>query len=204
MRPGEPETAAVVPEAMAVVPGPPINRNPQPKVEPLASDRYLLRLSLSATGHENLRRAQGLMRHSLPSGDLAAVVERALELLIEHLERRKFADARPRPAVTVAINVAAKVEVRRRLSRRPKASASRYLPASVRRAVWKRDAGRCAFIGPHGRCTETGRLEFHHIVPFARGGSASAGNIALRCRAHNAYEGELCFGRRARDRKFDY
>jgi hypothetical protein len=33
-------------------------------------------------------------------------------------------------------------------------------------------------------------------LPFARGGPATPENIALRCRAHNRYEGEQCFGRR--------
>lgn len=169
-------------EAMTVVPGPPIHRSPEPKIEPLTSERYLLRVSLGATGHENLRRAQGLMRHSLPNGDLASVVERALEVLVEHLERRKTATT-TRPRTTESRPL-------------PDRSDSRYLPASVRRAVWKRDRGRCAFVGPHGRCTETGRLEFHHIVPFARGGPAIAGNIALRCRAHNVHESERCFGPR--------
>jgi len=179
VQPGEPETTAVTPGLL-------IRRNLEPKVEPLGGDRYLLRVSLTATGHDNLRRAQDLMRHSPSSGDVAAVVERALALLITHLERRRFATtARPRTAPS------------KPPPRSPRNnSTARYLPASVRREVWKRDAGRCAFIGPHGRCAETGRLEFHHIVPFARGGSAKASNIALRCRAHNAYEGELCFGRR--------
>jgi hypothetical protein len=178
VQPDEPAEAAVA--------GPPLNRRPQPKIEPLTEDRYLLRLSLSATGHENLRRAQNLMRHSLPSGDLSVVLECALELLIEHLERRKFA-ATARPPTSSSKP--------HRLSP-GKVSASRHLSAALRRTVWKRDGGRCAFIGPHGRCTETGRLEFHHVVPFARGGGASPNNIALRCRAHNVYEGELCFGRR--------
>jgi hypothetical protein len=40
---------------------------------------------------------------------------------------------------------------------------------------------------------ETGFLEFHHVVPFAAGGSTTVENIALRCRlrrAHNQYEAE--------------
>jgi hypothetical protein len=37
-------------------------------------------------------------------------------------------------------------------------------------------------------------LEFHHVVPFAAGGSADASNIQLRCRAHNLYEADLFFG----------
>jgi hypothetical protein len=45
-------------------------------------------------------------------------------------------------------------------------------PAIVRRlpegASAARDGGRCAFEGREGRCSETGFLEFHHVVPFAR------------------------------------
>jgi hypothetical protein len=67
------------------------------------------------------------------------------------------------------------------------------LPAAVRREVWQRDGGRCAFIGAHGRCRERAFLEFHH-VPFAAGGRADVSNIQLRCRAHNLYEADLFFG----------
>ena len=64
----------------------------------------------------------------------------------------------------------------------------------VKRAVWQRDGGRCAFSGTRGRCVETGFLEFHHVVPFADGGETTSSNIELRCRAHNAYEAEQWFG----------
>jgi hypothetical protein len=153
---------------------------PRPRIKSLASDRYLLRVTLSAEAHANLRRAQGLISHTVPNGDPAVVVERALALLVDHLERQKAATPR-RP--------------RKLAMPRAMTADSRYIAASVRREVWTRDGGRCAFVGPHGRCAETGRLEFHHIVPFARGGPATADNIALRCRAHNGYESEMCFGR---------
>ena len=55
-------------------------------------------------------------------------------------------------------------------------------------------AGRCAFVGTIGRCSETGFLEFHHVRPFAKRGATSIENIELRCRAHNEYEAEQCFG----------
>ncbi|MGH9372818.1 MAG: HNH endonuclease, partial [Vicinamibacterales bacterium] len=42
--------------------------------------------------------------------------------------------------------------------------------------------------------TERGFLELHHVVPFAAGGAATAENIQLRCRRHNAYEAEQRFG----------
>jgi hypothetical protein len=72
---------------------------------------------------------------------------------------------------------------------------SRHIPAAVKREVWQRDKGRCAFLGRTGkRCSATGRLEFHHVQAYALGGPATVDNIALRCRAHNAYEGVALFG----------
>jgi HNH endonuclease len=153
----------------------------RPTVAPLAADRYLLRVTLSASAHAKLRRAQDLLRHKLPSGDPATILERALDLLVDQLEKAKNAKtSRPRSDST---------------KRATPPGESRHIPAPVRRAVWARDQGRCAFVGPHGRCTETGCLEYHHVTPFARGGSTSLENIALRCRAHNVFESELVFGR---------
>ncbi len=62
----------------------------------LAPERYGLRVTLSAEGHARLRRAQDLLRHTVPDGDPAAIVERALALLVEQLERIKFAARRPK------------------------------------------------------------------------------------------------------------
>ena len=64
----------------------------------------------------------------------------------------------------------------------------------VKREVWARDQGQCAFIGSLGRCIETSRLEFHHVTPFALGGATDVANISLRCRAHNSFESERVFG----------
>ena len=64
----------------------------------------------------------------------------------------------------------------------------------MKRAVWQRDEGRCAFVGRIGRCRETAFLEFHHVAPYAAGGVGTADNIQLRCRAHNQYEADLFFG----------
>jgi len=69
------------------------------------------------------------------------------------------------------------------------------VPQEVKRAVWQRDAGQCAFVAPTGRrCTERTFLEYHHVQPYARQGPATVGNISLRCRRHNQYEAELIFG----------
>jgi hypothetical protein len=158
-----------------------VHSSPRSLTAPLASDRYLLRITLSASGHAKLQHARDLLRHVVPDGDPAAIVERALGFLVDDLERRRLGRVnRPRGAS----------------SKEAAPRASRHIPAAVRREVWRRDEGRCAFVGRKGRCRKTGGLEFHHVEPFARGGPATLENIELRCRAHNQYEGALIFGPR--------
>ena len=146
----------------------------RPVVAPIGAEKYLLRVTLSATAHEKFERARALLRHQVPTGDPAVVMERALSVLVDQLERVKHAAA-----------------VRPRTTKAATASTTRYVPATVKRAVWKRDGGRCAFVGTDGRCGEFGFLEFHHVTPFAAGGATDAANLELRCRAHNAYEAAL-------------
>ena len=147
-------------------------------IQPLAPERYKVQFTMDADAAAQLRRAQELMRHRVPDGDVGAIVTYALALLVERLETTKLAAAkRPRPPRETASS-----------------SASRAIPAAVRREVWARDEGRCAFVGSVGRCTETSFLEFHHVHPYAVGGRAVIENTELRCRAHNQYEAELFFG----------
>lgn len=149
--------------------------------EPLGSDRYKIQFTATADVLEKLRVAQDLLRHQLPDGNLDRVFDRALSALIAQIGRQKFAATGPR-----------------RSGERKQAHTakrSRHLPAEVKRRVWTRDGGRCGFIGASDRrCRERGYLEFHHVAPYARGGQATVENIELRCRAHNQYEADLCFG----------
>ncbi len=166
-RPEPPPASVALPDAA-----------PRAVVAALGSDRYLLKVTLSGAARANLDRARDLLRHAVPNGDPAEIVDRALSVLVEQLEKSRCAAAhRPtaRPHTT---------------------STPRHVPAAIRRAVWARDEGRCAFVGADGRCRETGWLELHHVVPFARGGPSTVENLELRCRAHNAWEAERDFGAR--------
>jgi hypothetical protein len=151
---------------------------PRPTIAPLAPERYKVQLTISRETHETLCRVQALLRHTIPSGDPAAIVDRALTTLLRELERQRCA-ATPSPRHS-----------------RPLTDGSRHIPAAVKREVWRRDDGRCAFVGRHGRCTERGFLELHHVQPYAAGGAATPENVQLRCRSHNAYEASLFFGGR--------
>jgi len=157
-------------------------------VVPLAPERYKVQFTASAATREKLRRAQELLCHRIPGGDVAAVIDLALDLLVRDLEKKKFA-ATDRPRTSGAGMAALRVDG-------PTApGASRHIPAEVKRAVWQRDQGRCTFAGPNGvRCTERGPLEFDHIRPHADGGAASIDNVRLLCRRHNQYEARQFFG----------
>ena len=103
-----------------------------PSLVPLAPERYKVQVTISKDAHDHLRRAQNLLRHVIPSGDPAAIVERALALLVADLERKKLAaTTSPRPVRTAT-------------------PGSRHIPAAVKREVWARDEGRCAFVGGSG------------------------------------------------------
>ena len=149
----------------------------RPLVAPLSPERYRVQFTVGPETHENLRRAQELLRREIPDGDPATIFDRALKLLLEDIAREKFAaTSKPRPE-------------------RPTAEGSRHIPARVKRAIWLRDGGQCAFVARSGRrCRQRAILEFHHVDPYAIGGEATVANVSLRCRAHNVHEAERLFG----------
>jgi hypothetical protein len=126
--------------------------------------------------YDKLRLAHELLGLPFGSGHIADVLDRALDALIERLEKRKFAAAEaPREARNT--------------------STPRRIPAAVKRAVRARDGGRCTYVGDNGRrCPEHSRLEYEHVIPVARGGGSTVGNIRLLCRAHNQLLAERSFG----------
>jgi hypothetical protein len=147
-------------------------------VLPLAPDRYRFQLTIGGATLEKLRLAKDMLRHSVPWGEDAAILDRALSALLADLARKKFAAVESPRAAPVC------------------APGSRHIPAEVKRTVFLRDLGRCAFVGESGRrCGERGFVEFHHVKPYAAGGEATVENIQLRCRRHNDYEAKLYFGR---------
>ena len=175
--PPVPERANVSPEIAPRLEHAP---TPRPSTAAPAPEHYRMQVTIGSGTHDKLRRAQALLGHAVPLGDVAEVLDRALDLLITHLEKRKFgAKAAPRG---------------RNFPTRESPSA-RYVPMQVRRAVWARDQGRCTFVSAGGvRCGEQTRLEYDHIRPVARGGSPTEGNVRLRCRAHNQCEARRAFG----------
>jgi hypothetical protein len=152
-------------------------------------ERVSIRMTILSTTQEKLRYAQALLSHAVPSGDPAEVLDRALDVLIRELERRKFGSGSGRAKTATTAPSGASIAAPQSVAR------SRYIPAAIRRSVWERDGGRCTFESAAGhRCDARRFLEFDHVEPVSRGGRATVEGLRLRCRAHNQYEAERIFG----------
>ena len=158
---------------------------PRP-MTPLAPARYKIQFTASAELKDKIERLRGLMRGSVPDGDLAAIIEEAVTEKLERLEAKRFGKTKaPRKSVEETGT----------------SPSSRYIPAPVRRAVSERDGNQCAFVDSRGRrCSERQGLQFHHRQPFARGGDHSAENIQMMCPAHNGYLAGIDYGKETMER----
>ena len=129
---------------------------PAAGVTPLSPDRYRVQVTIGGETLERLRLAKDMLRHAIPSGDDAAILDRALTALLLDLARKKFAADRD-PAAFPRHGAGLATRAGRGQAR---GLAPRPGPLRVRG-----DEGR--------RCGERGFVEFHHVRPYATGGEAT-------------------------------
>jgi hypothetical protein len=162
-----------------------------PETRAVTGSHWSLRVTIDRTCKEDLETLKSLLAHKIPDGDLAAVLHEAIRCAIEKHGKRKGAVAPARKANRAAPPAAAA----------DRTEATPTIPAEVRRAVWKRDGERCAFVGADGhRCNSRWKLELDHIHPVALGGRSTIDNLRLVCRSHNLVHAEQTFGREHMDR----
>ena len=172
--------------AAAAVPGPAASPAPAltlDRVEPLTADLRRFHITVSKRFLDKLAAARDALSHSRPGANMEAVLEAALDLLLEKHDRKKGLVKKPRTAPAQP-------------STRP-----RHIPAEVKRAVWIRDGGKCQWpTASGGVCGSTRQLELDHIVPVARGRPSTVDNLRVTCRCHNALAARLLFGETWRER----
>jgi 5-methylcytosine-specific restriction endonuclease McrA len=154
-------------------------------VAPLSAEQYKIQLTGSRALSDKLREAQDLLAHQIPDRSLAAIIERALDLLLLETKKQRFGvGTRPRTAAP-----------------RPAAPRSRHIPGAIKREVFLRDGGQCTFVDDRGRrCSERGGLELDHVHGFARDPHHSVDGLRLRCRPHNQHAAEQPYGREGVER----
>ncbi len=153
-------------------------------VEPLTADLRRLHLTVDRECLDLFSAARDLLSHSDPDASSNDILKAALRLLIADREKKKAA-----------------VVERPRKDPPPSSDPDDAIPASVKRAVWTRDGGRCPWaLANGGICACTTRLEYAHIKARADGGLPTIDNIRLLCRFHNQHEARLRFGDAFMDR----
>ncbi|MCC6652781.1 MAG: HNH endonuclease [Candidatus Eisenbacteria bacterium] len=147
------------------------------RITPSAGGEYDVRLSITEDERAVLRRAEDLLGHAVPSGDLAEIYARAMKAYVAQLEKERFGAKRSASVATAVTK-------------------SRTPTREMRGFVEDRDGGQCTFIGPDGhRCEETRGLECDHIVPWCKGGPTTPSNLRLLCPVHNQFEAERELGK---------
>jgi hypothetical protein len=171
VRPGEPNAPEVVQPAL--VPEP-----PRAQVVPMTASQSRVHLTVSRQFVEKLETARLALSHSRPGATKEDVLEAALDLLLAKDAKKKGLVANPRPAAPCA-----------------KEPAADYIPAALRREVWKRDRGCCQWAtGPRKTCGSKYRPEIDHIKPKGQGGKTVLANLRVLCRTHNLLAARLAYG----------
>jgi 5-methylcytosine-specific restriction endonuclease McrA len=180
-----PPTAPPAPQADAQVPAEPFSlfsqvpcQRTNTAPQPISADQYVLRVTIGQELADDLKKVKALLSHSFPDRNLEAVLHACVRHMIAHCEKRRRGSDKPAP---------------RKVSRPPK---GRGVATDVKREVWTRDGGTCAYVAPDGkRCGSDQQVELHHLHPYARNGPPTVANLQIRCKAHNLYAAENDFGR---------
>ena len=123
-----------------------------------------------------MKAAQDAVGSAIPFQDYDALLCAAFKALFAQKRHERFAEtSKPRACRS--------------------SSHTRYVSADIKRQVYERDSGQCAFVSDSGKRCECKRdLEYDHVMPVAKGGHTTVDNLRLLCRAHNQFEAERLFG----------
>lgn len=152
---------------------------PAELTNPLTAELSRLHLTVSRALLDKLEAARLALGHSHAGASLADVIEAGADLVLARQARAKALVKKPRTSEA---------------AKAPATDAS-YIPAAVRREVWKRDGGCCQWpLASGGICGSRVRVEFDHVVPKGRGGTSTVGNVRLLCRMHNDLAARMAYG----------
>lgn len=159
----------------------------------LGSGKVEIKLVIDENCHKKLEELKSLLSHKNPilsHGELLSILlEEALEKYDPRRKKvRKTCSMRKEPVTSAPKwNYPGKAK-----------KLSRAISSKLKRHVWQRDEGQCAYVHSETkrRCSSRHLLQIDHIRPFALGGKSEASNLRLLCASHNQYRSEKTFGRK--------
>ncbi len=136
---------------------------------------------------KKLERLKSLLSHQLKDQSTAVLLEKLADIALKKLDP----ELKCEKTVKNVQQQSAGVEPETSHVSAPKSPSDqliRYIPAPIKRAIWRRNQGQCSAIDPKSkrRCASRRFLKIDHIEPFAHGGSSTdPSNLRLLCQAHN-------------------
>jgi 5-methylcytosine-specific restriction endonuclease McrA len=157
---------------------------PQEKERVISPTQTEIRFVADEGLMEKLKQIRELDAHVLTDPTYLELFHRMADLVLNELDPVAEKSTPPAELKTLKIDAA-----------KTHSSQNRYIPASLRRAVWARDQGRCTYQSPDGRkCASRFALEIDHQKPLALGGKTEFSNLRLLCRSHNRQQALLKLG----------
>ncbi len=153
-------------------PAPELPRTPRPR--PLDPQHYKLQLCIDLESYEDLRWLQEHMRHSIPDGDAAKVIAKAIKELRKAVDKRRYGKTyKPKKQAPAQLAMPTGETAK---------PAPRAPGRATRREVSERDGCQCTYVGDDGhRCESASWLQFDQIEEWARGGPTCQTTAAANC-----------------------
>lgn len=140
-----------------------------------ADSSVRLELTFSQEQYEKLQKAKSLLSNSVPSGDLAQVIEHLSDRILRKNAGRVSSEKNTlsnagKPTATMAV----------------KSPQSKTVPAKIRKQVFETQGG-CQFKNAqtNQKCGGRWQLQIDHIQPRWAGGTHQPENLRILCGKHN-------------------
>jgi hypothetical protein len=144
------------------------------ELSPESNPGETISITISPELAEKLEKLKSLLSHQNPQGRMDQLLNLLADIALKKLDPEKKKTSLPTLEVKHA----------------------RYVPASIKQAVWKRDQGVCGYtdLKTGKKCGSQRFLQLDHREPYSLGGETSISNLRLRCAAHNLHEATKVFG----------
>ncbi len=174
----------------------------------VTADHIEIKVILNEKVISKLDKLRGLLSHKYPNMSYSELIDELTNMAIKKLDpEEKETRARSGrsstedkgltpPTSAVEKHHNQKIKTPTSAAEQTNKENSRYIPSEVKRAVWRRDKGQCVFKESenHKQCGSRFQLEYHHELPFAKGGQPLAENIKLYCKRNNIHRAITDFG----------
>ena len=156
-------------------------------IEPARRQVYNVRFSAEESFKEKLERLAEVLGVFDPQREMAALLERALDIALEKKDPQKRLERREKRARAAKSSP--------RPDKGKTGHRSRSVPVAVRDHILARSGYQCEYRGSDGtRCRARTGLAIDHRFAYARGGSHDELNPRALCEAHNLLCAEKDFG----------